>query len=232
MDACDLEDREMATSILVLEDHTLLRKSMSRVLAEIPGTEVDAVGTLQAAMDCVRQRQPELVVADLELPDGSGIDLLHELSGSSVPFIFVSGFVPDYIERLGQHPSVMVLEKPMPMQELQTLALAHIEAARMNAPPPFTVADYVQLSCLGRHSVRIEVEAYGDVYIDNGSIWAAHCGDLFGPEAFYVLALLEQVRVRCTRVGKPTVSRNIENTSWEYLLLEAARRRDESTRRG
>lgn len=222
----------MATSILVLEDHDLLRKSMSRVLAEIPGTEVDAVGTLQAAMDCVRQRQPELVVADLELPDGSGIELLHELSGSSVPFIFVSGFVPEYIERLGQHPSVIVKEKPMPMQELQTLALAHIEAARLNAPAPFTVADYVQLSCLGRHSVRIEVEGHGDVYIDKGSVWAAHCGDLVGQQAFYRLALLEDVRVRCRRIAKPTVSRNIEPTSWEFLLLEAARLRDEGSRAG
>ena len=219
----------MTVPILVLEDEPLLRKSMSRVLGQIPETEVDAVGTLAAALASVRTRQPDLIVADIEVPDGSGIDLLQELSGASVPFIFVSGFIPAYVERLGQHPAVIVREKPMPMRELQMLALAHIEAAKQTAASPFTVADYVQLACLGRRSVRIDIEGEGGghVYIHEGGIWAAFAGATLGEEAFYQLALLEQAQIRCSKLQRVTVTRNIEPNSWEFLLLEAARRRDE-----
>jgi CheY-like chemotaxis protein len=222
----------MTVPILVLEDEPLLRKSMSRVLAQIPETEVDAVGTLAAALTSVRTRQPDLIVADIEVPDGSGIDLLQALTGATVQFIFVSGYIPDYVERLGNHPAVIICEKPMPMRELQMLALAQIEAAKETAASPFTVADYVQLACLGKRSVRIDVEGKdgGHVYIHKGGIWAAFSEGLAGAEAFYGLALMEQGRIQCSKLDRITVDRNVDPTSWEFLLLEAARRSDEADR--
>ena len=229
---CDHATIVLMYSVLVLEDDALLRTSMARVITQIPETEVESAATLHQALGAVRKREPDLVVADLELPDGSGIELLHALGGSSVPFVFVSGCVPNYVDQLRRHPNVLIREKPMPMHELQTLVMAQLEATKHEPVSPFGASDYLQLSCMGRHSVRIEVDApgvRGRIYVHQGGVWAAHTDDTDGVEAFRDLAFAEGGTVRCARITAPTVDRNIEDQPWEGLLLDAARRRDESS---
>lgn len=67
-----------AGRILVVDDHELNRKLLQRVL-ELDGHRVTAVSTLSAAEREIAHEVPELVVLDLNLPDGDGLGLARKL---------------------------------------------------------------------------------------------------------------------------------------------------------
>jgi CheY-like chemotaxis protein len=64
--------------ILLVEDHSDSATVMARVLSHF-GHQVDIAGTVTAAVDLFKNEQYDLVLCDLGLPDGSGIDLVHKL---------------------------------------------------------------------------------------------------------------------------------------------------------
>ena len=69
---------------LLLEDHEDTRKWLGTLIQDaFGGIDVSAVSTLSAAREQIKQRRFNLAVVDISLPDGSGIDLIHDLAHSS-----------------------------------------------------------------------------------------------------------------------------------------------------
>ncbi|MDG0833612.1 response regulator transcription factor [Pelomonas saccharophila] len=64
---------------MVVEDDAKLLSRFCRIIAADPELELfAAVGSLAAALQVVRERAPDILVTDLGLPDGSGIELIRE----------------------------------------------------------------------------------------------------------------------------------------------------------
>ena len=64
------------TRVLAVDDDKLLRMSIQLVLEE-QGYEVDAVPDVAAAMDHLDRYRYEVVLTDLRLPDGDGLDVVR-----------------------------------------------------------------------------------------------------------------------------------------------------------
>jgi two-component system, NtrC family, response regulator PilR len=73
--------------LLVVDDESSLRDFLSIVFEE-EGWHVEAAATLAEARANVQKHEPDVVLCDLMLPDGSGIDLLKEIK-SQTPSIAV-----------------------------------------------------------------------------------------------------------------------------------------------
>jgi len=66
------------TRILIVDDHEMVRDAMAELLASFPGHEVVGVASsLRSAGPLMETLQPDVVVADLSLEDGSGTELLR-----------------------------------------------------------------------------------------------------------------------------------------------------------
>lgn len=66
-------------TVMVVEDDPKFLNRFCRIIAADPGLELfAAVGSLAAALQVVRERAPDVLVTDLGLPDGSGIELIRE----------------------------------------------------------------------------------------------------------------------------------------------------------
>jgi two-component system KDP operon response regulator KdpE len=75
---------------LVLEDEREIRQFV-RLSLEAEGWQVFEAGTLRQGLVEAGTRKPDLVIADLGLPDGDGVDFIRELrSWSGVPVIVLS----------------------------------------------------------------------------------------------------------------------------------------------
>ncbi len=70
------------TRVLVIEDQRPLLRNLERGLIE-ESYEVISAASIAEASESVK-KQPDLIVLDLMLPDGSGIDLLRQFRGQGI----------------------------------------------------------------------------------------------------------------------------------------------------
>jgi len=81
---------ETAPVAVVLEDERQIRHFV-RTALEAEGWTVHEAGTVRQGLVEAGTRRPDLVIADLGLPDGDGIDFIRELRAwSTVPVIVLS----------------------------------------------------------------------------------------------------------------------------------------------
>src|SRR5688572_1460334 len=66
--------------LLVVDDHEIVRGGLVALLDRRAGFEVVAqAGTVAEAVDQARRHHPDIVVMDVRLPDGSGIEACREI---------------------------------------------------------------------------------------------------------------------------------------------------------
>ncbi len=219
--------------ILVIDDEPTLRVSMARGLSRLEGSVVQEAGNLKEALAVLDSVPPDVIVSDIDLPDRSGIEILGELGrrGLSVPVIFVSAYLKAFRSQIPRHGNFEALEKPVTLEHLRERVRAKLGVGEEQAP--FSVADYLQLACLGRHSVRISAKAtegdVGEILVCDGEAWFAGFGSLVATEAFAAIAFRQDLQVSCGRVHGDLPERNLEG-SVDGLLMDAARLFDERNR--
>jgi DNA-binding NarL/FixJ family response regulator len=66
--------------LLIVDDHEIVRQGLVAMLDRREGFEVVAeAGTVAEAIDQARRYQPDIVIMDLRLPDGSGVEACREI---------------------------------------------------------------------------------------------------------------------------------------------------------
>jgi two-component system response regulator RegX3 len=121
-------------TILLVEDETSIREPLAEALRS-EGFDTEVAGTVGEALELAR-RDPDLVLLDVMLPDGSGFDVCRELrSRSRVPIIMLTarGEEADRVVGLELGADVYVV-KPYSAREV----VARIRAVlrRVESPEP------------------------------------------------------------------------------------------------
>jgi DNA-binding response OmpR family regulator len=121
--------------VLVVEDDSTLTRAIARNL-EARGHETACVGSVAEALAAIDAARPALLLLDIDLPDGSGWEVLRglrEKGGSTVPVIVISALRPN--PRLTQEFHCFgVLEKPFPMEALMRKVSDVTEHTGSSAP--------------------------------------------------------------------------------------------------
>ena len=70
--------------VLIVDDSLTIRMDLDQAF-ESAGFEVTLCATIAAARTALSRQTPSLVVLDVLLPDGDGIDLLREIKSADIP---------------------------------------------------------------------------------------------------------------------------------------------------
>jgi len=71
----------MTVRVAIADDHAVVREGLRSLLAAVPGLElVSSVGTAREATRAAVTERPDVLVLDINMPDGSGIDVAGELA--------------------------------------------------------------------------------------------------------------------------------------------------------
>ena len=114
MDEANAEiEKELATNVLIIEDEPIIAADIEALVEEIGHTVDSIAATRTEAVKAAMAKRPGLVLADVQLADGSsGIDAVSDILGEfDVPVIFITAFP----ERLltGERPEpTYLISKP------------------------------------------------------------------------------------------------------------------------
>ncbi len=127
-------DREQATSVLIIEDEPLISMQLEDLVTGLGHEICGTAATRTQALEVVAESRPGLVLADIQLADGSsGLDAVDDiLAIDSVPVIFITA----YPERLltGDRPEpTYLVTKPF---EEQTVKAAISQALFFGSSRP------------------------------------------------------------------------------------------------
>jgi CheY-like chemotaxis protein len=202
------------------------------MLSRLP--DVNAIGTESVAETklLISHHTPQLVLLDLDLPDGTGLDVMNYLAqrGLSIPLVVISAVLGSFRSKLRPSDHLQLLTKPVSKSDL--LRVVNEVRLGSSSPSPFSLTDYIQLGCMGQHSAVIEClskEACGVIVIEKGLVWSAQDEQGQGVDAFYRLLLAEGALLRVGAAREPKGPRSIHE-SWEGLIFEAMRLKDEAIR--
>ncbi|HEY7331847.1 MAG TPA: response regulator [Candidatus Limnocylindria bacterium] len=111
--------------VLVVEDERPLRRIIRRNL-ERRGVTVREAATAAEGLDAIRERAPDLLLLDINLPDRTGWELLRALRlEGPIPTTAVISAVRITPERLLEFGVVGYLPKPFLIESLMRLVLGH-----------------------------------------------------------------------------------------------------------
>lgn len=101
---------QVATNVLIIEDEPLISTDLESIVTSI-GHGVQAVARTHAeAVKAVAARTPGLVLADIQLADGSsGLEAVNEILGSiEVPVIFITAYPEQLLTGLRPEPTFLI----------------------------------------------------------------------------------------------------------------------------
>jgi DNA-binding response OmpR family regulator len=114
--------------VLLVEDEVALADVIARNL-RARGHRVSQAGTAEAALLSMANEWPEALVLDINLPDGTGWEVLRRLSDHdrSRLHVVVISAAPVSQRRVAEFRPAHVLLKPFPLDALETAITGHLE---------------------------------------------------------------------------------------------------------
>ncbi|MBI4685196.1 MAG: DUF4388 domain-containing protein [Nitrospirae bacterium] len=193
------------------------------------------------AMGYIRQKSPDLIIADVESLEPDAFVRFYnavQKIRTAIPhrFLFITSD-KDHISHF--NGNVDYILKPLNLNKLTV----KIKNLLFETPPTypheetrglvgsleeFTLTDIVQILSLGLKTAKVEItkgKENGTLYLLNGKIVYVSAGDLKGPEAFFELIRWEDGRF-CIIHGETTNDINV-TVDTMHLLLEATTVLDE-----
>ncbi|MCR2832736.1 response regulator [Parerythrobacter lacustris] len=134
-EAIDEIDRESTTSVLIIEDEPLISMQLEDLVSSLGHEICGTAATRTQASEVVANNKPGLVLADIQLADGSsGLDAVDDiLSLGSVPVIFITAYPERLLTGDRPEPTYLVTK---PFQE-STVRTAISQALFFGSSRPF-----------------------------------------------------------------------------------------------
>jgi DNA-directed RNA polymerase specialized sigma24 family protein/CheY-like chemotaxis protein len=104
---------EIATDVLIIEDEPFIAMDIETLVESLGHNVIGIARTHAEALALARKKRPGLILADIQLADGtSGLDAVNELLSSiEVPVIFITAFPERFLT--GQRPEpAFLIAKP------------------------------------------------------------------------------------------------------------------------
>ena len=123
LDAANAEiAAQISTDVLIIEDEPLIALDLQNVVEDLGHKVVDVARTHREALKAVEHHQPGLILADIQLADGSsGLEAVNEILGAfEVPVIFITAFPERFLTGAPPEPAFLIA-KPYSIETLRAV---------------------------------------------------------------------------------------------------------------
>jgi two-component system LytT family response regulator len=186
--------RAVTLRTLIVDDERLARSELKRLLAEHDAIEVvGEAAHADAAEIAIENLSPDLLFLDVQMPGGTGFDLLERLD--AVPYVVFATAYDEYALRAFEVSALDYLVKPIDPERLEGAIAKVVARARQGAEPQGAVEEQEPPPTLTQDD---------QVFVKDGDrYWFVRLGDvrLFESEGNYTRLYFDD--------GKPLVYRSL-----------------------
>lgn len=115
--------RQIATTVLIIEDEPLIAMTLESIVEEMGHSVVGIAATKAEALSLLKAKRPGLILADIQLADGSsGQEAVLESSGTSngAPAIFITAFPERVLTGTKPEPA-FIITKPFQADQVKAV---------------------------------------------------------------------------------------------------------------
>ena len=149
--------------VLIADDHAIVRRGVREILEEAPlGITVEETSTAGETLKAVRDNTYDIVLLDIALPDGNGLDVLRQIRADprtrKIPVVMLTSSAEerDIIESYDPRYIIVLAGDHVYKMDFEPMLQQHVESG----------AD-VTVGCL--EVPRAEASAFGVMRSESGS---------------------------------------------------------------
>jgi CheY-like chemotaxis protein len=107
---------QIATDVLIIEDEALIALDLEGLVENLGHRVIGVARTRNQALEIAKTQRPGLVLADIQLADGSsGLDAVHDILNSfQVPVIFITAYPERFLTGERPEPAFLVSKPYQP----------------------------------------------------------------------------------------------------------------------
>lgn len=217
-------------TVLIVEDDPALQRYCELGLQEHGGFKVLTADDGRAALDTLARERVDVVVTDLYMPVMDGFELVAAASSRypGLPILVLTGvpMLADLDQGLRQS-TLRILSKPLPPELLAQAVDSAAERPPAGRVQGLSLHSLIQLLHWERKTCTLTVAGagrLGHLYMRQGSLIAAACGALKGPEAVFEICTWPQPQVEFADACRVEPDFSLPT---DQLLMELALRQDE-----
>lgn len=177
--------------MMIVDDHAIVRFGVSKLLARQPGwTVVAEAGTVAEAVHLAAVHRPELVLMDIRLPDGSGLEACRQIvqAQPQVKIVILTSYVEEellsqavsagavgyVLKQVGNEDLLrvikQVLQGEVPLESTQTrqLLAQGAESSRPEAFAELTAQELRVLALISQGHTNREIAT--SLYLGEGTV--------------------------------------------------------------
>lgn len=111
--------------VLIVDDSPIVRERLVAILSELAGIEiVGQAENITEAINALGKFRPDVVILDIRMPGGSGIDVLHHIkqTGTGLMVIILTNYAfPEYRQRCLDAGANFFLDKSTEFDQIPAL---------------------------------------------------------------------------------------------------------------
>jgi CheY-like chemotaxis protein len=123
----------MKQHILIIDDEASIRDLLGRYLQGC-GYEVTLIDSVHAALESFHKQTPDLIISDLQLEDGDGLEMIDRIKGEApdIPVILLTGvlFDQEVVDRVLRAKVACYLQKTSPLSKIKETVESLLPAAK------------------------------------------------------------------------------------------------------
>ena len=227
-------------SVLLVDDSMAFLETASDIFSTLGSDswEIHTASAPDTALAILQQGRIDLIILDIVMPvldGGQLLTMIHRRYPDVKKVVLTGHLTESNRAACLASGAELVLEKPTARDGFKALFNVLNDLVCWSQREGFSgtlrhvgLVDVIQLQCIARKSCILQVrnaQIRGEIYIEGGLIVHAATGTISGDKAFHKLLSLLNGEFHLQAFSQPP-ERTVQG-SWEYLLMESARIRDE-----
>ncbi len=220
--------------VLIVDDEETLTWSMAKSLSKDRDKyEVIIANNGKEAINLLKKNKIDLVITDIRMPDINGLDLLVKIRKEypEIKVIIMTAYGSSDVQKeANRRGSIYYVEKPFEISDIRKIIIDLIGKKKgfQGKVYGLQLTDIIQMNCLSRLTTALVITRDGEkgvIYLNEGEIIHAECGEKKGTDAFYKILSWQEGEFVSNIGVTPRVQTIYQ--SWEHLLVEAMRKNDD-----